>query len=146
MNITTHSSFMGGSGWGELQGVRTPKKSQNLGFHRNTGPDLLKSTRLPSQHSMLGHHRHASETPFKWRFAGGPMLARILWYLDPLSSQNLKNKIKRNKKKNVVKVGPPPAKLSGSAHEFHWPRHKKSLSGVHGHVSVKSVCSAIETS
>ena len=24
-----------------------------------------------SQHSMLGHHR-----PFKWRFAGGPMMAR----------------------------------------------------------------------
>ena len=24
-----------------------------------------------------GHHRHASETPFKWRFAGGPMLAHL---------------------------------------------------------------------
>ena len=31
--------------------------------------------KLPSQHSMLGHHRYASETPFKWRFAGGPMIA-----------------------------------------------------------------------
>ena len=22
------------------------------------------------------HHRSASETPFKWRFAGGPMMAQ----------------------------------------------------------------------
>ena len=30
-----------------------------------------------SQHSMLGNHRHASETPFKWRSAGGPMMASL---------------------------------------------------------------------
>ena len=24
----------------------------------------------------VGHHRPASETPFKWRFAGGPMMAQ----------------------------------------------------------------------
>ena len=23
-----------------------------------------------------GHYRHASETPFKWRFAGGPIVVR----------------------------------------------------------------------
>ena len=40
-----------------------------------TGPDTLKITRLPIHHSMLGHHRPASETPFKWRFAGGPLMA-----------------------------------------------------------------------
>ena len=34
-----------------------------------------KITKLPSQQSMLGHHRPASETPFKWRFTGGPMMA-----------------------------------------------------------------------
>ena len=44
---------------------------------------------------MLGHHRHASETPFKWRFADRPMYAHVWWYLDPLS------------KKNIVKVGHP---------------------------------------
>ena len=27
--------------------------------------------KLPSQLSILGHNRHASETSFKWRFAGG---------------------------------------------------------------------------
>ena len=36
-----------------------------------------KTTKLPSQHSMLGHHRPSSETPFKWRFAGGPMMAHV---------------------------------------------------------------------
>ena len=24
----------------------------------------------------MGHHRPASETPFNWRFAGGPMMAQ----------------------------------------------------------------------
>ena len=43
----------------------------------NTGPDPLKIAKLLSQHSMLGHHRHASETPFQWRFAGGPMMVRL---------------------------------------------------------------------
>ena len=58
---------------------------------------------------MLGHHRHASETPFQWRFAGGPMMARLWWYLDPPSPHQLK----------TVKVGPPLTKLSRYAHEQH---------------------------
>ena len=53
------------------------KNHKNIGFLSNTGPDHLKITKLPSQHSMLGHHRNASETPFKWCFAGGPMMARL---------------------------------------------------------------------
>ena len=31
----------------------------------------------PSQHAVSGHHRPSSETPFKWRFAGGPIVARF---------------------------------------------------------------------
>ena len=31
----------------------------------------------PSQHSMLGHHLPVSETPIKWRFAGGLMMDRF---------------------------------------------------------------------
>ena len=27
--------------------------------------------------AMLGHHRPASETRFEWRFASGPMVARL---------------------------------------------------------------------
>ena len=33
----------------------------------------------PSQHTVLGHHRPASETPFKWRFAGRPMSVPFKW-------------------------------------------------------------------
>ena len=31
----------------------------------------------PSQHTMSGHYRPASEMPSKWRFAGGPVVARF---------------------------------------------------------------------
>ena len=31
----------------------------------------------PSQHSMVGHYRHASQTPLKWCFAGGLMMAHL---------------------------------------------------------------------
>ena len=50
---------------------------KNIGFLSNTGPDPLKTTKLPIQQSMLDHHMHASETPFKWRFAVRPMMARL---------------------------------------------------------------------
>ena len=53
---------------------------------------------------MLGYHRPASET--KWRFAGGPIMARFLWYLDPLSPHQGKKVIKKVKRKRK-KVGPP---------------------------------------
>ena len=49
---------------------------KNIGFFSNTGPDPLKIVKLPSQLSIFGHNRHASETPFKWLFAGGPKMAR----------------------------------------------------------------------
>ena len=49
-----------------------PLKSQKYSV---TGPDPLKITKVPSQHSMLSHHRHTSETPFKWHFADGPIMA-----------------------------------------------------------------------
>ena len=70
---------MCGSRGGEKAGVRTPplKNHNNVGFLGNTGPIALKIAKLSSQHSMLGHHRPASETPFKWRFAGGPTIARL---------------------------------------------------------------------
>ena len=48
------------------------------------GPGVLDQVFIPwkiaellSQHSMVGHHWHASVTPFKWRFADGPMIARL---------------------------------------------------------------------
>ena len=57
---------------------------------------------------MLGHHWYDSEMPFKWRFPGRSMLACLWWYLDRLS-------LHQQRKKNIVKGGPPLAKLSGSA-------------------------------
>ena len=59
---------------------------------------------------MSGNQRPTSETPFKWRFAWGPMMARFLVLnakMDPLSSPHQLKK---------VRVGPPLTKLSGSAH------------------------------
>ena len=67
----------------------------------------LKITKLPSQHSMMGHHRHASETPFKWRFTGGPMMARSQWYLDHSVPPTNWKKAPKKERKNVIKVRPP---------------------------------------
>ena len=92
------------------QGVRTPhplKIHKNIEFLSNTGRITWKITNLPNRHSMLGHHRPASETPFYWRVAGGPMMAHLLWYLDPLSLRQLK--------KTLI-LGPLLTILSGSAH------------------------------
>ena len=69
------------------QGVRTPPpplKNRNfMGFPSNTGLDSLEITKLLSQHSTEGHYRPASETPFQWRFAGRPIIARFWWSLEP---------------------------------------------------------------
>ena len=68
---------MGGSRVGG-QGVRIPLKNhKNLAFPSNIDPDPLKIQKLSSQHSNVGHYGHASETPFQWRFAGGPMMVHI---------------------------------------------------------------------
>ena len=89
-----------------------PENHKNIEYLSNTGPDPLKFSKLPSQHSTLGHHRHPSETPFKWRFAGGPMMARFcdIWILSPLKKR------KRKKRCQSCRVGSPLTKLSGSAH------------------------------
>ena len=88
---------MRGSRGGGGQGVRIPfEKSQTYRFLSNAGPDPLTNIKLPSKHSMLGHHRHASETPFKWRFAGGPMMDHLKWYLGPPTPLQLQKKEKKN--------------------------------------------------
>ena len=61
---------------GGTGGPYHPENLKNIGvFFNNIGADLLEIIMLPSQPSMLGHYRPTSETPFKWRFAGGPMMA-----------------------------------------------------------------------
>ena len=48
-----------------------PENHKNIGFPSNIDPDPLKLTKLPSHNSMVDYYRHASETPFQWRCAGG---------------------------------------------------------------------------
>ena len=48
-------------------------------------------------------------TPTERRFVGGPMMARLTWYLDPLSPHQLKMFIKQE-----VKFAPPMTKRSVS--------------------------------
>ena len=68
---------------------------------------------------MLGHHRSASETPFKWRFAGGPIMAHYsdIWILYPLI--NLKKKKGKEKKTlsnldpSDPRITPPPSRSVG---------------------------------
>ena len=68
------------------------KNHKNKGFLSNTGPDRLKKTKLQSQHTLLGHLWHASETPFKLSYAGGPMMptySGICWYPLPSKKRTL---------------------------------------------------------
>ena len=85
---------MGGSRGGTGGPDPPPENSQNIRFLCNKGPDPLEITKLPSHHLMLGFHRPASETPFKWRFAGGKLMAHLERYSDPLSPHQLKIYIK----------------------------------------------------
>ena len=69
------------SGWVQMVMAFPLENHKAVGFLSNTDPDdpdLGKSKKLPSKHSiLLGHHRPASETPFEWRFAGGPIMIRF---------------------------------------------------------------------
>ena len=56
---------------------------------------------LPGRYSMFGHHGHAGGAPFKWRFAGGSMMARFKWYIGssvPPSARGSKQKGASNTK------------------------------------------------
>ena len=50
-----------------------PKPRYGVGSSTLSHEGLCK----PSQHPILGHYQPASETPFRWRFAGGPIVARF---------------------------------------------------------------------
>ena len=78
------------------QGVWTPppppplKNHKNIGFLSNTGPDPLKNHKATKAVFNIGQHQHASER------AGWPMMARLLWYLDPSSRHQIKKKKSSN--------------------------------------------------
>ena len=73
-----------------MHGSRSPHTTKKItkikGFLAILVRVPWKITKLPSQPSMLGHHRPTSETPFKWCFAGGPMMARFECYLTLVST------------------------------------------------------------
>ena len=56
----------------------TPENHTAIWSLSNTGLDPLENHKATTPASMLGHHRPAREMPFKWHFAGGPMIARLL--------------------------------------------------------------------
>ena len=78
----------GGGGGGRVYGP--PERSQKKVFLAILVRIPWKIAKLLGQNSMLDHHRDASETPFKWRFSGGLMMARFKWYFDHLSSHQQK--------------------------------------------------------
>ena len=53
------------------------KNHKNIGFLSNTGPDPPKNHKATKPAFNFKHYRHASKTPFKWRFAGGSMMAHL---------------------------------------------------------------------
>ena len=67
---------MGGSRGG--QGVRTPpppENSQKYSFFSNTGPDPLKNHKATNKKQAIIQYWAVICPPFKWRFAGWPMMA-----------------------------------------------------------------------
>ena len=86
------------------------KNHKNIRCLSNTDPYRPKNHKSYKPAFSVGPPKPTSKMPFKWRFAGRPMMVRLYWFLDPLSLNQLKKECK--------KVGPPLKKLSGSAHEF----------------------------
>ena len=55
-----------------------PGKSQNYRVPYQYGSESLgKSQSYQVSNQCWAYHLPASETPFKWRFGGGPMMARF---------------------------------------------------------------------
>ena len=53
-----------------------PENHNTIGFLSNSGADPLKNYKASKPtFNDVGHHPSASEKPFEWRFAGGPMMA-----------------------------------------------------------------------
>ena len=82
-----------------------PKHHKYIGFLSDTGQEPLKNHKVAKQAYNVGPsstlQRSAIHMVFRWnwRFAGGPMMVRLKWYLDLLSPNQLKKRCQR--------VGPP---------------------------------------
>ena len=103
------------------QGVWTPLKNhKNIGFSSNIGLDPLKNGSYQASiqcWAIIGPPAKRHLMVFRWRAEDGPLIV-VLGSSLPSSTK------KKKKKKNIVKVGPPLTKLSGSAHAIIFPyRH-----------------------
>ena len=80
-----------GTGFGSPTLPLKNKKKISFFFQQLwSGP--LKITKLPGQFFVFCQNWHARETPFKWCFADGPMMAHLEWYLDPFSPHKKQTK------------------------------------------------------
>ena len=101
---------------GQGSGPPPLKNHKNIGFSSNTGPDPLKNCSYQSSiqwWAIIGTPAKRHFMAFRWRADDDPLIVVLGSFL-PSS----KKKKKKKKKKNVVKVGPPLTKLSGSAHDY----------------------------
>ena len=53
------------------------KNHKNVGFLTETDLDPLENHKATKLAFNVGPYRPTSETPFKWRFAGGPIMAHL---------------------------------------------------------------------
>ena len=86
------------------------KNHKNIGFSSNTGPDPLKNRSCEASiqcWAFIGMPAKRHLMAFRWRADDGPLKVGLG---SSLPSSTLKT--------NVVKVGSPLTKLSGSAHEL----------------------------
>ena len=63
---------MGGSRGG--QEVMTPRKSQNIGFLSNTGPDPLKINKATKPTFNVGPSSARQRNTIRWRFDDGRLI------------------------------------------------------------------------
>ena len=69
-------------------GPPPPEKiTKNKGFLSNTGLDPLKNHKATEPTFNVGPSPAASKTPFKWRFAGGPVMARFSIWIHSLTNK-----------------------------------------------------------
>ena len=85
MSFSGHTPFVDPEG---MTGVLEPLKNhKNMGFLRNTGPDLLPKNQ-PDQPGIRCWAIIGPPAKYHFRFAGGPRMTHFKCYLDPPSSQH----------------------------------------------------------
>ena len=88
--VTLANPEGGGGRGGEDRGSKLFLKNdkiKNIEFLSKTGQDRLKNHKATKTVFNFGPSLLASQTPFKWHFAGGLMMARLYWHFDPPSLQ-----------------------------------------------------------